>query len=118
MNKQLFIMNNSNNILSKKYINGLILEINKLDISKHMKELMLVASTNLLSPNKTSKGIIYQLEVFKKQAKILPEKTKSKYINTIIQDLNTISVHDLIQNIDVLVSFLEKNNVSISVKNN
>ena len=54
MNKQLFIMNNASNMLSKKYINGLILEINKLDISKHMKELMLVASTNLLSTTKTS----------------------------------------------------------------
>ena len=117
MNKQLFIMNNSNNMLSKKYINGLILEINKLDISKYMKELMLVASTNLLSPTKTSKGLIYQLEIFKKQAKILPEKTKSKYINTIIKDLNTISMHDLTKNIDLLVSFLEKNDISICVKN-
>ena len=38
MNKQLFIMNNASNMLSKKYINGLILEINKLDIIKLKKE--------------------------------------------------------------------------------
>lgn len=118
MNKQLFIMNNASNILSKKYINGLILEINKLDISKHMKELMLVASTNLLSPTKTSKGIIYQIESFKKQSKIIPDKTKSKYLNSIIDDLNSLSTEDLEKNIDALVEFLQNNEVSILVKTN
>lgn len=118
MNKQLFIMNNASNMLSKKYINGLILEINKLDVSKHMKELMLVASTNLLSPTKTSKGIIYQLESFKKQGKIVPEKTKSKYLNCVIEDLNSLSPNDLTQSIDGLVEFLQKNELSITIKNN
>ena len=118
MNKQLFIMNNASNMLSKKYINGLILEINKLDISKNMKELLLVASTNLLSPTKTSKGIIYQIESFKKQSKIVPDKTKSKYLNSIIDDLNSLSMHDLTENIDALVEFLQKNDVSITVKTN
>ncbi|MBR2704114.1 MAG: hypothetical protein IKE91_01455 [Clostridia bacterium] len=118
MNKQLFIMNNASNMLSKKYINGLILEINKLDINKQMKELMLVASTNLLSPTKTSKGIIYQVEAFKKQARVMPDKTKSKYLNSVIDDLNSLSMRDLIENIDELVFFLEKNEVSITVKNN
>lgn len=116
MDKQLFIMNNSSNMLSKKYINELILDINKLDINKVQKELMLVAATNLLSPQKTSKGLIYQLEVFKKQAKIIPEKTKSKYINTIIQDLNLMSMHDLIENIDRLVEYLQNNAINILVK--
>ena len=115
MNKQLFIMNNASNMLSKKYINGLILEINKLDISKHLKELMLVASTNLLSPTKTSKGIIYQIESFKKQSKIIPDKTKSKYLNSIIDDLNSLSTEDLEKNIDALVEFLQNNEVSILV---
>ena len=118
MNKQLFIMNNSNNMLSKKYINGLILEINKLDISKYMKELMLVASTNLLSPTKTSKGIIYQLESFKKQSKVFPDKTKSKYLNSIIKDLNTISMHDLTENIEALIQFLQTNEINITIKMN
>lgn len=118
MDKQLFIMNNASNMLSKKYINGLIMEINKLDISKYMKELMLVSATNLLSPAKTSKGIIYQLESFKKQTKVFPEKTKSKYLNSIIEDLNTISMHDLIENIDKLIEFLKNNDVNITVKNN
>lgn len=118
MNKQLFIMNNASNMLSKKYINGLILEINKLDISKHLKELMLVASTNLLSPTKTSKGIIYQIESFKKQSKIIPDKTKSKYLNSIIDDLNSLSTEDLEKNIDALVEFLQNNEVSILVKTN
>jgi len=118
MDKQLFIINNSSNMLSKRYINGLILEINKLDISKHMKELMLVASTNLLSPTKTSKGIIYQIESFKKQSKVIPEKTKSKYLNSIIEDLNSISMHDLEENIDSLVFFLQNNDINIFVKNN
>ena len=111
-------MNHASNMLSKKYINGLILEINKLDISKHLKELMLVASTNLLSPTKTSKGIIYQIESFKKQSKIIPDKTKSKYLNSIIDDLNSLSTEDLEKNIDALVEFLQNNEVSILVKTN
>ena len=118
MNKQLFIMNNASNMLPKKYINGLIIEINKLDISKHMKELMLVASTNLLSPTKTSKGIIYQIESFKKQAQVIPDKTKSKYLNSIIDDLNSLPMHDLVETIDELIYFLQKNEISITVKNN
>ena len=103
-------------MLSKKYINNLIMEINKIDISRHMKELILIASTNLLSPTKTSKGIIYQLEIFKKQAKIVPEKTKSKYLNNLIEDLNSLSMHDLIENIDNLIEYLQQNDISITVK--
>ena len=118
MNKQLFIMNNASNMLPKKYINGLIIEINKLDISKHMKEIMLVASTNLLSPTKTSKVIIYQIESFKKQAQVIPDKTKSKYLNSIIDDLNSLPMHDLVETIDELIYFLQKNEISITVKNN
>ncbi|MBR2744263.1 MAG: hypothetical protein IKE01_03085 [Clostridia bacterium] len=118
MNKQLFIINNSSNMLSKKYINNLIMEINKIDISKHMKELILIASTNLFSPTKTSKGIIYQLELFKKQAKVVPEKTRSKYLNNLIADLNSLSTHDLIENIDMLTKYLQQNEISITVKTN
>ena len=79
---------------------------------------MLVASTNLLSPTKTSKGIIYQIESFKKQSKIIPDKTKSKYLNSIIDDLNSLSTEDLEKNIDALVEFLQNNEVSILVKTN
>lgn len=118
MSKQLFIMNNSNNILSKKYINNLILEINKLDINKIMKEILLIASTNLLSPTKTSKGLIYQLDSFKKQESVFPEKTKSKYLNSIIKDLKSLPKSDFISNIDNLKIFLESNNINITVKPN
>ncbi len=103
-------------MLSKKYINSLILEINKLDINKSMKELLLIASTNLLSPIKTSKGLIYQLDSFKKQGSIFPEKTKSKYLNSIIKDLKSLPESDFIGNIDNLKVFLESNSINITIK--
>ena len=43
---------------------------------------------------------------------------KSKYLNSVIDDLNSLSMHDLVETIDELIYFLQKNEISITVKNN
>ncbi|MBP3708424.1 MAG: hypothetical protein J6J36_07525 [Clostridia bacterium] len=116
MGKQIIILNNSSSVLSKDNINSLIIEINKLKINRPMKELLLIASTNLLSSVKTTKGLIYQLESFRNQGKVLPEKTKSKYLNKIIADLKQLSISDFTTNINNLISYLETNNISLTIK--
>ena len=77
MDRQLVLLNNPSQMINKETINKLIVEINKLNINKTMKQILLIASLNLLSSVKTTKGLIYQLESFRNQGKINPEKTRS-----------------------------------------
>ena len=61
MDRQLVLLNNPSQMINKETINKLIVEINKLNINKTMKQILLIASLNLLSSVKTTKGLIYQL---------------------------------------------------------
>ena len=116
MNKELIILNNSHTMLSKEYINNLVVEINKLKINKSMKELLLIASINLLSSTKTTKSLTYQLDNFRNHWKVLPEKTKSKYLNNIIKKINKSSASDFTNNINNLINYLTINNININTK--
>ncbi len=116
MNKEIIILNTATGILSKDYINCLITEINKLKINKSMKELLLIASINLLSSIKTTKSLSYQLENFKNQGKVFPDKTTSKYINNILKDLKSLPASDFTTNINNLIDYLVKNNITIKTK--
>ena len=115
MSKQLILLNNQNTMLSKDYINNLISKINPLKINKSMKELLLIASINLLSSTKTTKGLVYQLENFRNHGKVFPEKTKSKYLNNIIKNIKSLSISDFTNNINNLIHYLETNNTNIEI---
>lgn len=115
MNRELILLNNPSQIINKDTINKLIGEINKLKINKSMKQILLIASLNLLSSVKTAKGLTYQLETFRNQGKIYPEKTKSKYINNIIKDLKQLSIADFTSTINNLINFLNTNNITIKI---
>lgn len=118
MQREIIILNNSNSLLSKNNINCLIVEINKLSIDKTMKELLLIASTNLISTVKTTKALIYQLETFKSHGQVMPNKTKSKYLNKIILDLSKLSTEDFTTNIDNLINFITTNNINLTIQAN
>ena len=113
MNKEIFILNNSNDMYSKENINNLITEINNIKINKTMKKFLLIASLNLLSSVKTAKALEYQLQTFRNQGKIIPEKTKSKYINTLIKELNEMTPSDFTTTINNLISFINAYNINI-----
>ena len=113
MDKEIFILNKPNEMYSKENINKLIVEINKLKISKNMKKFLLVACLNLLSSTKTPKAIEYQLQTFKKQGRIIPEKTKSKYVNKLLSELNELSEADFTTEIDNLVKYITSNDINI-----
>lgn len=113
MNKELIILNDSNQMINKTIINKLIVEINTLKITKSMKQILLIASLNLLSSVKTTKGLTYQLETFRNQGKIYPEKTKSKYINNTLKEIKKMSASDFTNNINNLISYLNTNNIVI-----
>lgn len=115
MNKEIIALNNIQSMFSKDNINKLIVEINKLKINKDMKKLLLMASLNLLYSVKTTKSIVYQLETFKSQGKVLPSKTKSKYLNNILKDIKQMSASDFSNNIDNLITFLKNNNITIKI---
>lgn len=115
MDKEIFVLNDLQSMYSKDNINKLIIEINKLKISKDMKKLLLVAALNLLSSVKTTKSLVYQLEDFKNRGKIIPTKTKSKYINGIIKDFKEMSISDFSNNINNLVNYLKSNNITIKI---
>lgn len=115
MNRQLIILNDSIQMINTNTINKLILEINKLKINKSMKQILLIASLNLLSSIKTAKALTYQLENFKNQGKIYPERTKSKYINKILKELKNMNISDFTNNINNLINFLNTNNITIKI---
>lgn len=115
MNKEIIALNNIQSMFSKDNINKLIVEINKLKINKDMKKLLLMASLNLLYSVKTTKSIVYQLETFKSQGKVLPSRTKSKYLNNILKDIKQMSASDFSNNIDNLITFLKNNNITIKI---
>ena len=118
MNRQLIILNNPIQMINKDTVNKLILEINTLKINKSMKQILLIASLNLLSPIKTAKALTYQLENFKNQGKIYPEKTKSKYINNILKELKNMSISDFTTTIINLINFLNTHNITIKIEPN
>lgn len=115
MNREIIILNNANSMLSTENINKIIVEINKLKINKAMKKILLIASLNLLSSVKTTKSLVYQLENFRNQGKIYPERTKSKYINNILKDIKNMSVSDFTNNVNNLINFLTANNITIKI---
>lgn len=115
MNKEIFILNNSNEMFAKENINNLITEINTIKINKTMKKFLLVASLNLISRVKTAKALQYQLQTFRNQGKIIPEKTKSKYINALIAELNEMSPSDFTTTINNLINYIISNNINIKI---
>lgn len=115
MDRQLVLLNNPAQMMNKETINKLIVEINKINITKTMKQILLMAALNLLSSVKTTKGLIYQLESFRNQGKIYPEKTKSKYINNIIKTIRKLSVSDLTNTINNLINFITTNSIVIKI---
>ena len=115
MDRQLVLLNNPSQMINKETINKLVVEINKLNINKTMKQILLIASLNLLSSVKTTKGLVYQLESFRNQGKIYHEKTRSKYINNIIKTIKSLSISDLTNTINNLINFLTTNNVVIKI---
>ena len=115
MDRQLVLLNNPSQMINKETINKLVVEINKLNINKTMKQILLIASLNLLSSVKTTKGLVYQLESFRNQGKIYPEKIRSKYINNIIKTIKSLSISDLTNTINNLINFLTTNNVVIKI---
>lgn len=115
MNKQLILLKNPSQMINKETINKLIMEINKFTINKSMKQILLIASLNLLSPIKTQKALIYQLESFRNQGKVYPERTKSKYINNTIKGIKKLTNSDFTSNINNLINYLSSQNVVIKI---
>lgn len=113
MDKQLIFLNNPSQMINKETNNKIICEINKLSISKTMKQFLFIASINLLSPTKNTKSLIYQLDSFKKQKKVYSPKSKNKYINITITTLNNLSQADFDSTINSLISFLNNNPFTI-----
>lgn len=115
MKKQLILINNPSQMINKETINKLVIEINKLNINKTMKKFLLIASINLLSSTKTTSGLVYQLTLFRKNGKIYPEKTRSKYMNSIIKDLKKLSISDYTNTINNLIDYLNSNKTIIKI---
>lgn len=115
MNRELIILNNSNQMINPTTNNKLIIKINELSITKSMKQLLFIACLNLISSIKTTESLIYQLENFRNQGKVYPEKTKSKYVNNILNDIKKMSISDYTTNINNLINYLSANNIVIKI---
>ena len=115
MNRELIILNNSNQMINPTTNNKLIIKINELSITKSMKQLLFIACLNLISSVKTTESLIYQLECFRNQGRVYPEKTQSKYVNNILNNIKKMSISDYTININNLINYLKANNIVIKI---
>lgn len=100
-------------ISKSENIKEIIDKINKLKIGKSEKEILFLASMILLSPKKETTELINQLKRFKKEGKIYPDFSTSRYISNILSEVNQIGKEELKNKIDILIEYIQKNSVNL-----
>lgn len=89
----------------------IINEINKFKIKKEMKEILFLAVMKIFPADKRNKDIIFHLESFKRNGRVYPEFSTSKYIQNVINEIKLLSDEDFNKYVEKLIEFVSVNNV-------
>lgn len=89
----------------------IINQINKLKIKKEMKEMLFLAAMKIFPTEKRNEDIIFHLESFRKNGKIYPEFSSSKYIQNIINEVKLINEDRFQEYIEQLIEYVKNNNI-------
>lgn len=89
----------------------IINEINKFKIKKEMKEILFLAVMKIFPADKRNKDIIFHLESFKRNGRVYPEFSTSKYIQNVINEIKLLSDEDFNKYLEKLIEFVSANNV-------
>ena len=89
----------------------IITEINKYKIKKEMKEILFLAVMKIFPEDKRNKDILFHLESFKRNGRIYPEFSSSKYVQNIINEVKLISDEDFKIYVGKCIDFVISNNI-------
>ncbi len=85
--------------------------INSYKIKKEMKQMLFLAVMKIIPAYKKNKDILFHLESFKNSKKIYPKYSKSKYIQSTIDMVNSLSEENFEKYINNVIEFVKVNNV-------
>ena len=94
----------------------IINQINKLKIRKQMKEILFLAVMKIFPEDKKNKDIIFHLESFKRNGRIYPEFSTSKYIQKVINEVKLLRDEEFKKNVEKLIEFVSINNIEFRFK--
>lgn len=100
-------------ISKRENIKEIIEKINKLKISKEEREILFLTAMILLPAKKETKEMVNQLKRFKKEGKIYPDFSSSKYISNIIDNVKQIDQEQFQEKTDRLIQYIETNNINL-----
>ena len=89
----------------------IINEINTIKIKKEMKEILFLAVMKIFPEDKRNKDIIFHLESFKRNGRIYPEFSSSKYVQNIINEVKQINDDDFKRYVEKLIEFVTVNEI-------
>lgn len=89
----------------------IINEINTFKIKKEMKEILFLAVMKIFPDDKRNKDIIFHLESFKRNGRIYPEFSSSKYVQNIINEVKQLSDEDFKKHVEKLIEFVTINEI-------
>ncbi len=100
-------------ISKSENIKEIIEKINKLKIKKMQKEILFLTSMILLSPIKETTELVSQLKRFKKESRIYPDFSSSKYITNILNDVKKLEKEEFKTEIDELIIYIQENGINL-----
>jgi hypothetical protein len=89
----------------------IINRINEFKLKKEMKQILFLATMKILPAYKRNKDILFHLESFKRNGRIYPEFSTSKYVQKVIDNLKTLSDEEFELNVDKTIRYVKKNNI-------
>lgn len=85
--------------------------INDFEIKKEMKQILFLAAMKILPAYKRNKDILFHLESFKRNGRIYPEFSTSKYVQKVINQVKELSDEEFKKNVEKLIVFVSENNI-------
>lgn len=84
----------------------IIKKINKFKIKKEMKEILFLAVMKIFPNDKRNKDIIFHLETFKRNGRIYPEYSSSKYVQKIINSVKELTNEEFKMYVEKLIEYV------------
>lgn len=86
-------------------------KINSFKLKKEMKEILFLAVMKIFPADKRNKDIIFHLESFKRNGRIYPEFSSSKYVQNVINEVKLIDDEEFKKYVEDLIEFVTVNKI-------
>ncbi len=94
----------------------IINKINTFKMKKEMKQILFLAVMKIFPTDKRNKDIIFHLESFKRNGRIYPEFSSSKYVQNVINEVKLIDDEDFKIYVEKLIEFVSTNKIEFRYK--